>query len=899
MPGVSFVGSTGNQDINGILSGVRWTPNSLTFSFPSSASFYGSNYGEGEPNNGFAQLNSTQQSVVRTIFQNYSAVANLTFTEITETASTHADLRFAKSLVPSTAWAYYPWTGAEGGDSWYRNSSTYNNPVKGNYAYLTFVHEIGHALGLKHGHETDTYGAMTTAHDSMEYSVMTYRGYVGAPTSGGYTNETWGYTQSLMMYDIAALQTMYGANYNTNSGNTTYNWSQTTGELFVNGVGQGAPGGNRIFMTIWDGNGFDVYNFSNYTTNVTVNLAPGNWTTTSTAQLAHLDYWDANTHIAAGNIANALLFNNNTQSLIEAAYGGSGNDTIVGNQTNNTLRGNGGNDALNGDAGTDTALFSGNRAQYQITLQGNGSWQVVDLRNGSPDGTDTLTSVEYFQFADQLFSTLNNPPVVTVSNKAIANGSSVAASTLFSVTDPDGDTIVTYRLYDQSPDSASGHFLVNGVQQGTNQNINLTASQLAQTTYVAGSAHDRLWVQVYDGAAWSQWYEFYNYPPVPPPPAQNHAPTVAVSNRAIASEASVAASTLFSVTDVDGDAIVTYRLYDQSPESASGHFLVNGVQQGTNQNINLTASQLAQTTYMAGSVQDHLWVQVYDGAAWSQWYEFYNYPPVPPPPPPPSAENDAPVVTVANKAMAADSSIAASSLFLVDDPDGDAITIYRFYDQSPNASSGRFLLNSVDQGYNHNIDLTPAQLAQTVFQAGSVQDHLWVQLYDGAEWSPWYEFYVNPPSGQQQAPQVTVVNKTMDANDTVAAGSLFLFNDPNGDAIVTYRLYDQSSNASSGRFLLNGVDQGYNHNIDLTAAQLAQTVFQAGSVQDHLWVQLFDGTAWSPWFEFFINPPNPNAGFGEHGPDPFPVEVGGLDDFALHPNDFTPLAQYDPLTLGL
>src|SRR5258708_36878996 len=107
-----------------------------------------------------------------------------------------------------------------------------------------------------------------------------------------------------MMYDIAALQTMYGANYTTNSGNTVYKWSPTTGEMFIDGVGQGAPAGNKIFMTMWDGNGNDTYDFSNYTTNITVNLNPGEWTIVSTTQLANL----GSGKLAAGNIANSLLF---------------------------------------------------------------------------------------------------------------------------------------------------------------------------------------------------------------------------------------------------------------------------------------------------------------------------------------------------------------------------------------------------------------------------------------------------------------------------------------------------------------------------------------------------------------------------------------------------------------
>ena len=108
-------------------------------------------------------------------------------------------------------------------------------------------------------------------------------------------------------------------------------------------------------MTVWDGGGNDTYDFSNYTTNLSINLQPGGWTTASTAQLAYL----GNGHYAIGNIANALLYENNPASLIENAIGGSGNDTITGNTANNKLTGGAGNDTIDGLGGTDTAVFSG------------------------------------------------------------------------------------------------------------------------------------------------------------------------------------------------------------------------------------------------------------------------------------------------------------------------------------------------------------------------------------------------------------------------------------------------------------------------------------------------------------------------------------------------------------
>jgi serralysin len=174
---------------------------------------------------------------------------------------------------------------------------------------------------------------------------MTYPSYPGQDLSDpGYVNEQFGYPQTLMMLDIAALQKIYnGANYGFNSGASTYTWSSLTGEMSINGVGQGAPGASRVFMTIWDGGGNDTYDLSNYTEATTIDLRPGEWTTTSQTQLADID-GNSGSRFARGNIANALLFQGNTNSAIENAIGGSGNNTIIANQVANNLTGNGGND---------------------------------------------------------------------------------------------------------------------------------------------------------------------------------------------------------------------------------------------------------------------------------------------------------------------------------------------------------------------------------------------------------------------------------------------------------------------------------------------------------------------------------------------------------------------------
>src|SRR5207237_7188506 len=160
-----------------------------------------------------------------------------------------------------------------------------------------------------------------------------------------------------------------------------------------------------------------------------------------------------------------------------------------------------------------------------------------------------------------------------------------------------------------------GHFLVNGVTQPTNGDIYITASQLAQTIYQSGNGVDTLWVRANDGTQWSAWSPSFTVT------AQrvDTPPLVTVSNSNItASPGQVfAASSLFTASDADGQAITQYDFWDFG--GGGGHFLVNGVTQPTSTDVYVTAAQLAQTTYQSGNGTDTLWVRANDGSQWSAW----------------------------------------------------------------------------------------------------------------------------------------------------------------------------------------------------------------------------------------------------------------------------------------
>src|SRR6185503_20250046 len=133
----------------------------------------------------------------------------------------------------------------------------------------------------------------------------------------------------------------------------------------------------------------------------------------------------------------------------------------------------------------------------------------------------------------------------------------------------------------------------------------------------------------------------------------------------------------------------------------------------------------------------------------------------------------------------------------------------------------------------------------TTFQSGSGADSLWVRAYDGYEWGAWKNFSVTAPT--DVAPVVTAADQSAAKNATLAASSLFSVSDADGDAMTQYHFWDSTVDGSSGHFTINGVAQGTNQAITVSAAQLSQTRFQAGLTADDLWVQAFDGKEWSAW----------------------------------------------------
>ena len=241
------------------------------------------------------------------------------------------------------------------GNNELRKEYQQNKHKIGSFVYHTFIHELGHSIGLFHIWEY----ILNEKHkvlDSLKYSVMSYKcPDIKDADFGGL------YPMTFMLVDILLLQYLYGENMTTRLENNTYGFNSNTGRAAysLNNIE------DKLVSCIWDSGGIDTLDFSLYTVNQVINLNEGCFSDIGGLR---------------SNISIAY------KTIIENAIGGKGDDTLIGNPFDNNLIGGDGNDLFYGGDGND--LFYGGSGNDVIYGEmGN------DVLYGD-DGDDTL--IDYY-----------------------------------------------------------------------------------------------------------------------------------------------------------------------------------------------------------------------------------------------------------------------------------------------------------------------------------------------------------------------------------------------------------------------------------------------------------------------------------------------------------------------
>ncbi|SHF83056.1 Peptidase M66 [Loktanella atrilutea] len=316
----------------------------------------------------------------------------------------------------------------------------------GAYYRQTFIHELGHALGLGHAGNYNFTGDFESdaayANDTWQHSVMSYFHQGESP----YTTATPLYLGTPMVADVYAIQQIYGTPATTRSGNTVYGDGSESAALSLT---------SRLASTIVDSGGEDTIDLRSRSYDQRLDLNDGTF--------SDVNGYRGNVAIARGTLIERAFTGRGADSITgnEAAnliVSGDGDDRLYGGAGDDTLIGGRGSDVLVGGDGNDTGVFQNTLSSYTIARQGDAFLLQCS------DGTDTVKGVERFQFGSAVF-TSNDIATVFDDHEEDSALSMVTVS----------DDIAT-RSQRMARTDSTPHFVMTKIAQGQSDEFVLYAS---------------------------------------------------------------------------------------------------------------------------------------------------------------------------------------------------------------------------------------------------------------------------------------------------------------------------------------------------------------------------------------------------------------------------------------
>lgn len=402
----------------------------LTFSFMTSQPSYAAAETAGF---GFIGPDASYKQAVRTILEKLQSETGLTFTEVTDSASSFGQLRFgANQQFLTKGYSYLPGSVSDdrAGDVWMDKDSLLRLSP-GQEGWQALLHEIAHALGLSHPRQSGdgtTGPVLLSEWNNNAYTVMS-----SANAAPGLWQSWYG------PYDLQALKALYGASATTTPAqNNYYRLSNADGQFL---------------QTLTDLGGTDTLDATALSVGAVLDLRPGKL-------------------ISAGMDSTGVASWNNIfvsqSTLIERIYDTRFDDLIWGNAQDNHIYWSTGNDVIDGQSGTDTVVVNGKRSQFELFYSDYAQQFVLGDLQGQL-GSVSLSSIEKVIFLDS---------VVTLggtSGKAISESTAgLPSAVFFDRTAPVLGNVGSATVYGRIlPEQRLNISLNEPVTQGTGQ-IKLT-----------------------------------------------------------------------------------------------------------------------------------------------------------------------------------------------------------------------------------------------------------------------------------------------------------------------------------------------------------------------------------------------------------------------------------------
>lgn len=350
-----WVASLRSENFDQVTASMIGAGRTIAYAFPEAQPEFYDSLAEAA---GWQPANAGIRAAYADIFASLATVLDVRFVETADAAGENViAISRVEPADPNTGgYAFFPSAATPLGSD-ILISVNFDNPVRNadgstNFDYEVLVHELGHALGLKHPFEADGTNTETLS-EAEDSSILTTMSYNFLPVA---------YDGEFRAFDLMALVEAYGVNPTFRAGDDVYTFSAQQGVFVI------------------DGAGTDTISAAGQTQSVTIDLRDG-----------------AQSHVGvAGPLISAgfqLAISPN--SKIENAIGGSGNDVLAGNDLANRLEGAAGDDRIFAGEGADIVIGGAGDDIIDLSeLSAATDTVVVDLGDAAGQGDEIYSFVQ-------------------------------------------------------------------------------------------------------------------------------------------------------------------------------------------------------------------------------------------------------------------------------------------------------------------------------------------------------------------------------------------------------------------------------------------------------------------------------------------------------------------------